>query len=374
MRRSAVILAMSVCAIIARGADAGDLIPPPGPVAPTMKPLDEIEPRTPVNTLPAGVDSVHLIDQPGSYYLTANITGQVGKNALKIVADNVTLDLNGFTLEGVAGSENGVLASGVKGLTIRNGSIVGFGIKGIEAATSRSAVFDTLIVRDCADKGIAAGFDSILRHCIATGNAGDGIFTNTGALIERCIANFNGGDGFDISVGCSVLDCVAYGNTGSGYFIILNVSVDRCVARNNGQHGLVSGAGTSVLNSHFRRNGDHGIRVTTGCDIVGNHCDENVGPGIRVSASCRVRNNMCKSNGFFAGNSAGILVEGSNNHVHGNTAIGNNRGVEVTAIGNIVTSNAAIANGVNYAIVAGNDAAPISSAATAISPLANIED
>ena len=67
MRRSAVILAMSVCAIIAHGAGAGDLNPPPGPVAPTMKPLDEIEPRTPVNTLPAGVDSVHLIDQPGSY-------------------------------------------------------------------------------------------------------------------------------------------------------------------------------------------------------------------------------------------------------------------------------------------------------------------
>jgi parallel beta-helix repeat protein len=363
-----------VCAVVASGALAGELTPPPGPVSPTMKPLDEIEPRIAVNSLLTGVDSVHVIDQSGSYYLTANILGQAGKHCVQIESDNVTLDLNGFALEGVAGSEHGVNALSVEGLTIRNGTISGFQMRGIEASTTKSSVFDSLIVRDNSDKGIAAGFDSVVRDCISTGNGSDGIFTNTGSLIQSCIANANSGDGFDISVGCSVIDCVADDNSGSGYFIIQHVNVDRCIARGNGQHGLVSGAGTSVLNSHFRRNSDHGIRVTDGCTIANNRCDQNVGPGIRVSASCSVKGNECGGNGFFTGDAAGILVEGSNSTIHANTTTGNDRGLEVTAVDNIVTSNVSVANGTNYVIVIGNDVAPISTAATAVSPLANIED
>ena len=373
MARTALIPALLWCAIAAPGAIAGDLTPPPGPVAPTMKPLDEVEPRTAVNTLPAGVDAIHLIDQPGSYYVTADIAGAPGMNGVRISADNVTLDLNGFTITGVAGSNHGLVTAGARGMTVRNGTITGFSMRGVEAATARSSIFDSLIVRACGDKGIAAGFDSIVRGCIATGNASDGIFTNTGALVTGCVSNANSGDGFDLSVGCSVIDCVADDNAGSGYFIIQHVSVNRCVARNNGAHGLQSGAGTSVRDSLFRNNDDHGIRVTTACDLVGNHCDENVGPGIRVDGSCRVRDNFCKGNGFFPGDAAGILAEGSSNTISGNTVAANDRGIEITGTDNVVTSNVAIVNGTNYDIVVGNDAAPISSAATATSPLANIE-
>ena len=373
MHSLAVIPALGLCAIIAPGAVAGELTPPPGPVAPTMKPLDEIEPRTAVNTLPAGVDSVHLIDQPGSYYLTASIAGQVGLHGLRIDADNVTLDLNGFTLDGVAGSMHGVLAVNVAGLTIRNGLIVGFGSRGIEASSARASVYDSLIVRDSGDKGIAAGFNSIIRDCIVTGSGSDGIFTNTGALIERCVSSANAGDGFDVSVGCTILDCVANDNAGAGYFIIQHANVDRSIARGNGLNGLTSGAGTSVTNSHFRRNGDHGISVASGCDIVGNRSDENIGPGIRVNATSRVQGNTCKGNGFLGGDAAGILVEGAGNSVIDNIVVSNDRGIETTGSGNVIASNVAIANGANYVIVAGNDVAPISSAATAVSPLANIE-
>lgn len=65
--------------------------------------------------------------------------------------------------------------------------------------------------------------------------------------------------------------------------------------------------------------------------------------------------------------------EGVGNSVSANTVTGNDRGIEMTGTGNVIASNVAIANGVNYVIVAGNDVAPISSAATAVSPLANIE-
>jgi parallel beta-helix repeat protein len=374
MARDRLIPALLWCAIAAPGLLAGELTPPPGPVSPTMKPLDRIEPRAEINALPAGADAVHLIDQPGAYYLTANINGASGTNGLRISADNVSIDLNGFAITGVAGSLHGVVSAGAKGLTLRDGTITGFGMRGVEAASTRSSVFDSLIVRGCGDKGIAAGFDSIVRGCIASGNSGDGIFTNTGALVAGCVSNANSGDGFDLSVGCTIIGCVADDNAGSGYFIIQHVNVNRCTARNNGLHGLQSGAGTTVRGSLFRNNDGHGIRVTTACELTGNHCDENVGPGIRVDGACLVADNFCKGNGFFPGDAAGILVEGATNTITGNTVIANDRGIEITAAGNVVTANTALGNTPNYDILAGNDAAPISSAATATSPLANIEN
>lgn len=42
---------------------------PPGPPAPTMKPLDQVEARTPISSLP------FVINAAGSYYLTRNLNG-----------------------------------------------------------------------------------------------------------------------------------------------------------------------------------------------------------------------------------------------------------------------------------------------------------
>ena len=88
-------------------------------------------------------------------------------------------------------------------------------------------------------------------------------------------------------------------------------------------HGLQSGVGTTVRDSLFRNNDDHGIRVTTACNLIDNHCDENIGSGIRVSNNCHVAGNFCKGNGFFPGDAAGILVEGTGNYIDGNTVATN---------------------------------------------------
>src|SRR3954467_921762 len=77
---------------------------PPGPPAPTMKKLDEIEPRTNLQATPApaGVDTSNanydfIITQPGSYYLSANLV-VTKTNGIQINAEGVTLDLNGFEI------------------------------------------------------------------------------------------------------------------------------------------------------------------------------------------------------------------------------------------------------------------------------------
>ena len=48
------------------------------------------------------------ITQPGSYYLTSNVTGVAGKAGIEVTAPNVTIDLRGFELLGVPGSLAGI--------------------------------------------------------------------------------------------------------------------------------------------------------------------------------------------------------------------------------------------------------------------------
>src|SRR5688500_15425661 len=79
---------------------------PPGPPAPTMKTLDQIEPRTAISTLPT------TITQSGSYYLTKNLTGVSGQNGIVINADKVSLDLNGYSVDGVPNSLDGIIVAG----------------------------------------------------------------------------------------------------------------------------------------------------------------------------------------------------------------------------------------------------------------------
>src|SRR5262245_8811913 len=81
---------------------------PPGAPGPTMKSLDQIEARTPISSAP------FIITQPGSYYLTTNVTVSSG-DAITINANNVSLDLNGFTISStapVANIDNAILLSG----------------------------------------------------------------------------------------------------------------------------------------------------------------------------------------------------------------------------------------------------------------------
>jgi hypothetical protein len=64
---------------------------PPGAPAPTMITLQQIEPRTPISSVP------FTITTPGSYYLTTNLYSPSG-NGITVSANDVTIDLNGFAL------------------------------------------------------------------------------------------------------------------------------------------------------------------------------------------------------------------------------------------------------------------------------------
>src|SRR5438105_1283075 len=90
---------------------------PPGLPGPTMKTLDQVQPRTPISTLP------FQIKNPGSYYLTTNLVLAKGSTGISISADNVTIDLNGFTMSGSSNSAVAIVVDEQKSLSVKNGSI-----------------------------------------------------------------------------------------------------------------------------------------------------------------------------------------------------------------------------------------------------------
>src|SRR2546423_4076666 len=124
---------------------------PPGAPAPTMKTLDQVEPRIDLQNAPpsavttTNADYHFIITQPGSYYLSANL-GVTKTNGIQINAEGVTLALNGFQISKPGTSlSNGIeIADTSHRASIRNGSIKGFNYA-IRCISARSCGFRDLI-------------------------------------------------------------------------------------------------------------------------------------------------------------------------------------------------------------------------------------
>lgn len=158
---------------------------PPGAPAPAMKTLAQIEPRTPISSLP------FVISNTGSFYLTTNLTAMSGQDGITIQADNVTVDLAGFALAG--GGNNGCLVSGARqSIAILNGSIRGWASSGVNAASARQVHCLGLRVSGNGADGLNAGSDSLVENCTALGNGGVGIVAQDSSRVTGCVSDANG--------------------------------------------------------------------------------------------------------------------------------------------------------------------------------------
>jgi len=325
---------------------AGDLNPPLGPVAPTMKTLTEVEPRTPITAVP------FTIDQPGSYYLTANMTGVAGQPGVSITSSNVSLDLMGFTLQGVPGSGAGVFITGaVSDIRVHNGVVREWDGGGVIAAMASNCQFDTLRVNKNTGYGISAGFyNSVIRDCQATGNT-NGFGVTDGGSVTACVARANTGHGFAIGANCVLTACSATSNGANGFTSGDAGGVYRdCAAIQNTGIGFRAGFGAIVDRCTARANGDDGFQAIEGVTVSNCTATENDGDGIQVGSDCRVTGNTCKDH------VAGIHATGNDNRIDGNTVTGTiiGIGIDVDAGGNLIIANSASGNAPNYDITAGN--------------------
>jgi len=167
------------------------------------------EPGTPITELP------FTIDRCGRFYLTKCLRGVAGQDGVTVSADDVTLDLNGFSLVGVAGSLSGIVVAGpAENLTVRNGTVRGWGLHGVDSTSAADVLVERVRASGNGGSGIECGGErSTVRRCTASLNQ-DGI---VGAeLIEGCVARENTGDGLAAGPGAAILDSVANANGASG--------------------------------------------------------------------------------------------------------------------------------------------------------------
>jgi hypothetical protein len=210
----------------------GSLTPPPGVPTPTMLTLSQVEPRTPISSVP------FTITQPGSYYLTANVTLNFA-NAITISTNGVTLDLNGFTISSTEASPSGaaiLLGGGISDITILNGHIRG-------GVTNNAGVYG------------GSGF-------------GYGIFFFGSTPVNVRVA------------GVSVSGCRYYGIY-PGY---LSVVVESCTVQTVGSEGIIAG---SVFRSMAFQCGADAIYVyDTASDCYGNSSGNGAGVTAATASNC----------------------------------------------------------------------------------------
>ena len=149
-------LALLAVVGLAGVAAGGDLQPPPGAVSPTMKTLDQVEAWTPIDPRTAVGDegAVVLITQPGRYRLVGDIIGQAGKHGIRVTADDVSIDTNGFSLIGVAGSLDGIRCEGGKSNIgpvrwMAPESIRSWGGNGITCVNAENVRIQNIEIVDC---------------------------------------------------------------------------------------------------------------------------------------------------------------------------------------------------------------------------------
>ena len=363
------VVTLPVCAaVLLVGAwltSAGDLNPPAGPVAPTMKTLVEVEPRTAINAAntPGDADSLFKISQRGSYYLTGNITGVVGKHGIEIAASGVTLDLNGFDLVGVAGSLDGVSATVISltSIALVNGSVRNWAVDGVDlrsfgAANCRVA---DLLAGGNTGSGIKVGHVCTLSNCSAYQNTGNGITTSNGCTVSNCSAYQNAAIGISTNTGCTVTNCLAYVNNGSGISTDDGCTISNCTAVFNTGNGISTlEGGCTVSNCSAAYNTGNGISTSDFCTVADCTARGNALDGIRCPSGCVIRGNTCASNGS-GGDGAGIHATSSDNRIEGNNCTGADRGIEIDVGGNIIVRNTCATNIIDWDIFDNNVVGPI---------------
>lgn len=351
-------VASTGCALLVVGlVTAGPLDPPAGAPAPTYKTLAEVEPRIPIGpaTTPGDADSVYLISQPGSYYLTGPIAGVVGRHGVKIAADSVSIDLMGHEMLGVPGSLNGVTADDdVKNFSVANGDVRGWGWSGI-AVPGIGARIEGVTVNGNGFYGVNVGNAGVISGCTATQNS-IGFSVNRGAVLTRCTASQND-IGFSLTASV-ISECAALENSSNGYEGIGSSVYRNCTATSNSGSGFMVGSGSSISGCAAATNLGHGILAASRASVTDCAVSGNGAYGIQVSDHSLVRGNTCNGNGANA-DAAGILAQSTNSRIEANHCSGNDIGVQVAGADNVIIRNSVSGNTMfGFSIAAGNGFGP----------------
>jgi hypothetical protein len=337
----------------------GNLMPPGAPT-PTMKTLEQVEPRTPISSLP------YTITNSGSYYVTGNLSAVV--YGLIIEAGDVTVDLMGFTLTGDGGTADigihikGSTNASLSHISIKNGTLrnFGYGLRADHVSDSRFTELRSGSNTFCGMllSGVNGGTcnGNVVADCTISYNgyvglllAGSGGGCNENS-ISGCTINNNGSfGGLKISGsgacnGNSISDCTVSKNNGHGIQIQEgdSSSISRSSISENTSAGIfITGNGSSVNQCSVQKNKGSGVDINGTASIIGCIAYGNGGKyGIRVGADSQVKNCTASGNagtdpftsyGIYADTGSSILGCTASSNSNTNSAPNTWRGTGIYA-------------------------------------------
>jgi hypothetical protein len=248
----------------------------------------------------------YVITQPGSYRLTGNLSVTGASDAIDVNANNVTIDLNGFSITGPSSSGSGIIGGSATGTTVENGTVTGFHF-GV-------ATGDNGIVRNVhADSnglagpnlgiGIGTGNNALIEGCTANNNGGDGITTGENSRVSGSTTNSNGVFGIQTGNNSVIEGCTASSNStrlpqNSGGISAGNNSVIEGCTLNSNVAGVaiqINGSADLILRNTISGNPNGGITVPDSTTGIGENVFNGNGSGLSAdfNGGTSMKNNVC---------------------------------------------------------------------------------
>ena len=227
------------------------------------------------------------IDAKGSYRLTGDLTvPDAATTAIYVSAGDVTIDLNGFSIQGVTvcsgdplsceptgfGLGIDAFSSSTGNVTVMNGTVRGMGSAGIRLSDQGRVLNVRAIGNGSYGVSIMGGGGTAKDNTVHQ-NGVYGITISGNGTVTGNTANYNGGHGIDAGAvnGCTVTGNTVSNNGGDG--IRANGTVTGNTATSNGGYGLNIGSGGYAGN--VMRQNTSGSVDGFGVEIGTNFCGTN---------------------------------------------------------------------------------------------------
>lgn len=266
-----------------------------------------------------------------SYRLTSDLpVPGANVNGLLLSGNDLAIDLNGFSIIRSAcsaattsctpttgtGSAIDRASTANRGLSVRNGSVMGMGLFGVRLG--EQAEVRNVRARWNRLDGINVSVGSLVVDNTAFDNGRHGVSTGAGATVRDNTLYDNGEDGVNVGTGTTVSGNTIYANDEEGIRSAGGSTISDNAVGQNGGTGISAGFGSLVSDNTVYSNADGGIVTGSGALVQRNALRDNAGYGVAAGNDAVCRDNAISSP-FTEPATLSCEVDGGGNYCNGSS-------------------------------------------------------